>query len=167
MSFQEPNYSQKLENNFPTSRNASDPSNRQMRETFFLMKDFGYDNFEKNNVVITKFRDQGNLDNMMGIQQALEQSYAQNAAPAQRPVAKPVQQPPPQESAAQRQQSLVVDTKKIAYSEKVNKKLKDPQKMVMLQLMELGYLDYDKNLKIVKKEKRPDISVVLDKLNRA
>ena len=60
-----------------------------------------------------------------------------------------------------------MDTKKIAYSEKVNKKLKDPQKMVMLQLMELGYLDYDKNLKIVKKEKRPDISVVLDKLNRA
>ena len=55
--------------------------------------------------------------------------------------------------------------KRIAYSEKVNKKLKDPQKAIMLQLMEFGYLDYDKNLKIVKKEKKPDIVKVLDKLN--
>ena len=55
--------------------------------------------------------------------------------------------------------------KKIAYSEKCNKKLKDPQKGIMLQLMEFGYLDYDKNLKIVKKEKKPDIVKILDKLN--
>ena len=39
------------------------------------MKDFGYDDFEKNNIVIGKFKDQGKLDNMMGIQQALEASY--------------------------------------------------------------------------------------------
>ena len=38
-----------------------------MRETFFLMKDFGYDNFEKNNIVINKFKEQNKLDNMMGI----------------------------------------------------------------------------------------------------
>ena len=39
----------------------------------------------------------------------------------------------------------------------------------MLQLMELGYTDYDKNLKLVKKEnkKNPNISAVLDKLNAA
>ena len=36
----------------------------------------------------------------------------------------------------------------------------------MLQLASLGYTDYDKNLKIVKKEKRPDIGTVLDKLNQ-
>lgn len=36
----------------------------------------------------------------------------------------------------------------------------------MLQLMELGYLDYDKQLKIVKdQKKKADISVTLDKLN--
>ena len=61
-------YAEKLESAFPASRNASDPVNRQMRETFFLMKDFGYDNFEKNNSVITNFKNQGKLDNMMGIQ---------------------------------------------------------------------------------------------------
>lgn len=35
--------------------------------------------------------------------------------------------------------------------------------------MELGYTDYDKNLKLVKKEnkKNPNISAVLDKLNAA
>jgi hypothetical protein len=48
----------------------------------------------------------------------------------------------------------------------VNKKLKDPQKTIMLQLMEFGYLDYEKNYKIVKKEKRPDISAILDKINQ-
>ena len=31
------------------------------------MKDFGYDNFEKNNIVINKFKEQNKLDNMMGI----------------------------------------------------------------------------------------------------
>ena len=31
------------------------------------MKDFGYDNFEKNSIVINKFREQGKLDEMMGI----------------------------------------------------------------------------------------------------
>ena len=53
-----------------------------MRETFFLMKDFGYDNFEKNNSVITNFKNQGKLDNMMGIQQALERSYNSNQGPS-------------------------------------------------------------------------------------
>jgi len=57
--------------------------------------------------------------------------------------------------------------KKIQYSEKVNKKLKDPHKTVMLQLMELGYLDYDKNYKVVKKDKKPDIVKILDLLNQA
>ena len=58
----------------------------------------------------------------------------------------------------------MIDQKKIAYSEKVNKKLKDPQKTIMLQLMELGYTDYDKNLKVIKKEKKPDIGTLLDKI---
>lgn len=66
-----------------------------------------------------------------------------------------------------RQDSMVADTKKVAYSEKVNKKLKDPAKTIMLQLMELGYVDYDKNLKVIKKQKKPDISVTLDQLNKA
>lgn len=68
-------YTEKLEKAFPASRNATDPTNRQVRETFFLMKDFGYDDFEKNNTVISQFKAQGKLDNMMGIQQALEVSY--------------------------------------------------------------------------------------------
>lgn len=70
-------------------------------------------------------------------------------------------------TAAQRAEEAKQDKIKIAYSEKVNKKLKDPQKTIMLQLLSLGYTDYDKNLKIVKKDKRPDISAVLDKLNQA
>lgn len=48
-----------------------------MRETFFLMKDFGYDDFEKNSVVITKFKNEGKLDNIMLIQQQLEAKYNQ------------------------------------------------------------------------------------------
>ena len=91
VSFQPQSYTDKLEQAFPASRNTTDPTNRQMRETFFLMKDFGYDDFEKNNVVIGKFKSEGKLDNMMGIQQALEASYnagnrgvpAQIAAPTQ------------------------------------------------------------------------------------
>ena len=67
MSFEPQSYTDKLEQAFPASRNATDPVNRQMRETFFLMKDFGYDDFEKNNVVISKFKEQNKLDNMMGI----------------------------------------------------------------------------------------------------
>ena len=39
-----------------------------MRETFFLMKDFGYDNYDKNYTVINNFKQQGKLDDMMGIQ---------------------------------------------------------------------------------------------------
>jgi len=70
-------------------------------------------------------------------------------------------------TAAQRAEEAKLDKIKIAFSEKVNKKLKDPQKTIMLQLLSLGYTDYDKNLKIVKKEKKPDISVILDKLNKA
>ena len=54
----------------------------------------------------------------------------------------------------------------IAYKEKVLKKLKVPQSTVMLQLMELGYADYDKNWKFVKKDKKPDIVKVLDLLNK-
>ena len=61
----------------------------------------------------------------------------------------------------QRQEQL-----KTVYNQKVVKaKLKDPVRTIMLQLVSLGYTDYDKNLKIVKKEKRPDIGVILDKLN--
>ena len=65
-----------------------------------------------------------------------------------------------------RQDSLAVDQAKIKYAETVNKKLKDPQKTIMLQLMEFGYMDYEKNYKVVKKEKKPDISVILDKINQ-
>ena len=62
------------------------------------MKDFGYDDFEKNNIVIGKFKSEGKLDNMMGIQQALEASYnAGRGAPAQAaaPTQQPVRQAPP------------------------------------------------------------------------
>ena len=52
-------YNDKLERAYPSSKNATDPTNRQARETFFLMKDFGYDNFEKNNGVITNFKIKG------------------------------------------------------------------------------------------------------------
>ena len=38
--------------------------------------------------------------------------------------------------------------KKIAYASKANK-LKDPQKGILLQLMEFGYIDFDKNLKVI------------------
>ena len=63
----------------------------------------------------------------------------------------------------QRQEQL-----KTVYNQKVIKaKLKEPVKTIMLQLVSLGYTDYDKNLKIVKKEKKPDIGVILDKLNKA
>jgi hypothetical protein len=37
----------------------------------------------------------------------------------------------------------------------------------MLQLVSLGYTDYEKNLKLIKKEKKPDIGVILDKLSQA
>ena len=38
-------------------------------------------------------------------------------------------------------------------------------KRVMLQLMEFGYMDYDKNYTVVKKEgKKVDINVVLNKI---
>ena len=39
------------------------------------MKDFGYDNFEKNSIVITKFKEQGKLDSLMEIQAELERTY--------------------------------------------------------------------------------------------
>jgi len=32
-----------------------------------MMKDFGYDNFEKNQPIINKYKNQGKLDNLMGI----------------------------------------------------------------------------------------------------
>ena len=49
-------YNGKLEQAYPASRNEADPANRNVREAFFNMRDFGYDNFEKNQVVITKFK---------------------------------------------------------------------------------------------------------------
>lgn len=39
------------------------------------MRDFGYDNFEKNNVVITKFKQQGKLDSLAEMAGELEKSY--------------------------------------------------------------------------------------------
>ena len=53
-------------------------------------------------------------------------------------------------TAAQRAQQAKDEAAKKAYNDKCNKKLKDPQKTIMLQLASLGYTDYDKNLKIVK-----------------
>ena len=50
-------YNDELEQAYPASKNSSDPINRQMRELFFQFKDFGYDNFAKNNVVISKFKE--------------------------------------------------------------------------------------------------------------
>lgn len=136
------------------------------------MKDFGYDDFEKNNIVIGKFKSEGKLDNMMGIQQALEASYnagnrgapAQAAAPAQHAV----RQAPPVSTPAQRAEEQKQEQLKTAYNAKVTKaKLKDPIRTIMLQLVSLGYTDYEKNLKLIKKEKKPDIGVILDKLSQA
>lgn len=80
-------YNDKLEQAYPVSKNSSDPSNREMREAFFSMKDFGYDNFEKNVVVLTKFKQQGRLgaEHLATIASELETSYNggnQNAAAA-------------------------------------------------------------------------------------
>lgn len=73
----------------------------------------------------------------------------------------PAGPPPP------KRDSLVESQAKIAYVQKLEKKkVKDPHKTVMMQLMELGYTDYDKNWKLVKKDKRPDISQILDALNK-
>lgn len=65
-----------------------------MRETMFLMRDFGYDNFEKNIVVVTKFKEQGKLEDYAKIQLDLEKSY-NGGAPANAP------QPQAQAAAAQ------------------------------------------------------------------
>ena len=137
----------------------------------FLCKDFGYDDFDKNLTVVAKFAP-SNLSDMMGIQQALEKTYngggaarPSAAAASQSMTAQPiVTSTQPQ---VERRESIVEDQAKIKYAEKVNKKLKDPQRKIMLQLMEFGYLDYDKNYKIVKKEKKPDISAILDTINQA
>ena len=39
------------------------------------MKDFGYDNFEKNYPVIIKFRDQGKLDDLTQVESQLDKAY--------------------------------------------------------------------------------------------
>mgnify|MGYP000995680943 FL=1 len=39
------------------------------------MKEFGYEDFEKNSVVIHQFKEQGKLGNIIEIQQTLERSY--------------------------------------------------------------------------------------------
>ena len=56
-----------------------------MRELFFQFKDFGYDNFAKNNIVIGKFKEQNKLDKMDEIAQALEASYNRNSRPIAAP----------------------------------------------------------------------------------
>ena len=48
-------YNEKLEAAFPSARN-SDPANRAVREAFFTVKDFGYDDYEKNAQVIDKMK---------------------------------------------------------------------------------------------------------------
>lgn len=60
-------YNEKLEAAYPSARNSSDPTNRQLREVFFLVKDFGYDNFEKNSTIISKYKELGKLDNLAEI----------------------------------------------------------------------------------------------------
>jgi len=58
---------------------------------------------------------------------------------------------------------MAVKNAKLAYTTRLNKKKpKEPYRTTMIQLMELGYTDYDKNWKLVKKEKKPDISKILD-----
>ena len=74
-------YNDLMEHAYPASKNASDPVNRQMRELFFQFKDFGYDDFTKNNVVISKFKEQNKLEKMDEIAQALEASYNRNSRP--------------------------------------------------------------------------------------
>ena len=46
-----------------------------MREAMFQMKDFGYDNFDKNIVIANKFKQQGKLDDMIQIAAAAERDY--------------------------------------------------------------------------------------------
>lgn len=59
---------------------------------------------------------------------------------------------------------------KTAYMVKLDKeykkKPKDPKHRCMVQLVDLGYTDFSKNWKLVKKDKNPDISAILDKLNK-
>ena len=79
----EPTYNEKLENAYPSARN-SDPINRQVREVMFQLKDFGYDDFSKNSVIVSKFKQNGKLDDMMGIYAEVERSYnGGSGAPAQ------------------------------------------------------------------------------------
>ena len=71
-------------------------------------------------------------------------------------------------TAAQRAEEQKQEQLKTAYNAKVTKaKLKEPVRTIMLQLVSLGYTDYDKNLKLIKKEKKPDIGIILDKLSQA
>jgi len=94
-------YNDKLELAYPSARNSTDPVNRAAREAFFTVKDFGYDDYEKNALIINTMKDQGKLDNIMAIAELLERAYAANGrqsmsniparAPASQPA--PVMQP--------------------------------------------------------------------------
>ena len=54
-----------------------------------------------------------------------------------------------------------------AYKMRADRELNDPQKTVMLQLAELGFADYDKNLRLVRGESQPELNTILDKLSIA
>ena len=53
-----------------------------------------------------------------------------------------------------------------AYKERANRELNDPEKTIMLQLAECGYADYNKNLRLVRKDNQSDINTILDKLGQ-
>ena len=64
-----------------------------------------------------------------------------------------------------REQEKLATAQSAYYQRLTKKKPKEPYRSVMQQLCDLGYTDYDKNWKIVKKDSKPDISKILDKLN--
>lgn len=46
----------------------------------FSLKDFGYDDFAKNSVVVSKFKAQGKLDDFPAICAAVEKDYFNSAS---------------------------------------------------------------------------------------
>lgn len=61
--------------------------------------------------------------------------------------------------------SLIQDQAKVKYSQEAQKIKDKNQRQCMLQLLELGYTDYKKNLALCKKYKN-DINEVLQRIER-
>ena len=153
-----------METQFPASLNAYNSGNRKIREVFFQMKDFGYDNYDKNYPVIMKFSAQGKIDNLPEIVQELDQVY--NPIPLQ-----PQPQPIPVAAQGKGQNNFgdlnkEEDVKAIYLETLRLKNPNEPWKTVMRQLCEFGYTDFDKNEAILMKHQHPKLEEILDELNK-